>query len=120
MPTRPPQYRPQPLRVAEAPKPRVHESRGSAHSRGYGRKWREARLGYLARHPLCVHCLAKGLVEAAAVVDHIDPHKGDMVKFWDSENNWQSLCSACHNRATALFDGGFGNERKQGKNDRNW
>ena len=112
MPTRPPQYRPQPLRVAEAPKPRVHESRGSAHSRGYGRKWREARLGYLARHPLCVHCLAKGLVEAATEVDHIEPHRGDMVKFWNAEM-WEALCKPCHSKKTVKEDGGFGRERKQ-------
>lgn len=112
MPTRPPQYRPQPRRVAEAPKPRVHESRGSAHSRGYGRKWREARLGYLARHPLCVHCLARGYVTASIEVDHIVPHCGDPALFWDAENNWQALCKPCHSAKTVAEDGGFGNERK--------
>lgn len=29
------------------------------------------------------------------LVDHIDPHRGDMKKFWDSAN-WQSLCKTCH------------------------
>jgi 5-methylcytosine-specific restriction protein A len=67
-----------------------------------------------------VHCLAKDLVVAATVVDHIVPHRGDERLFWDSVNNWQSLCESCHNRATVLFDGGFGNERKEGKTDGRW
>lgn len=32
----------------------------------------------------------------ATVVDHKIPHKGDYGLFWDSENNWQSLCKRCH------------------------
>lgn len=41
-------------------------------------------------------CSAKGLVVAANVVDHIDPHRGDKVRFW-ARDNWQSLCDTCHN-----------------------
>jgi 5-methylcytosine-specific restriction protein A len=88
--------------------------RGSASSRGYDAKWRSARKGYLQSHPLCVHCLAGGIVVAARVVDHIAPHGGDHTKFWDT-SNWQSLCVSCHSRLTAKFDGGFGNRRKLGK-----
>jgi 5-methylcytosine-specific restriction protein A len=33
-------------------------------------------------------------------VDHVVPHKGDSVKFWD-ESNHQALCTRCHNRKTA-------------------
>ena len=115
MPIQPPKHNPHPPRAAEAPKARVHEARGSAHSRGYGRKWQAARLGYLQKHPLCVHCLARGHVVAATVVDHIVPHRGDPVLFWASETNWQALCATCHNTATAKYDGGFGNARKEGK-----
>lgn len=115
MPTRPKQHNSRLARptAPDKPKPRVHEARGSAHSRGYGRKWQAARLGYLQHHPLCVHCLAKGHVTTATVCDHIDPHKGDMVKFWDFENNIESLCQTCHNKKTAEFDGGFGNAQKK-------
>jgi 5-methylcytosine-specific restriction endonuclease McrA len=67
----------------------------SAAQRGYGHKWRVARLGYLAKHPLCVFCLREGEHTAATVVDHSIPHRGDMVLFWKSEH-WQSLCKACH------------------------
>ena len=33
------------------------------------------------------------------VVDHIRPHRGDPVLFWD-EKNWQSLCKSCHDKKT--------------------
>jgi 5-methylcytosine-specific restriction endonuclease McrA len=32
---------------------------------------------------------------AATVVDHIIPHKGDRKLFW-SRANWQPLCVSCH------------------------
>lgn len=32
---------------------------------------------------------------AATVVDHIEPHKGDVDLFYDSDNT-QSLCKHCH------------------------
>lgn len=69
--------------------------------RGYGGKWQRARLAYLAKHPLCRMCQAQGKVTAANVVDHIIDHRGDMVKFWDSDGNWQPLCGPCHSAKTA-------------------
>lgn len=79
--------------------------RGTAHERGYDGKWRVARLEHLAKNPLCVRCYATQLIEAATVVDHIIPHKGDKKLFW-SRSNWQSLCKPCHDRKTATEDGG--------------
>ena len=112
MPLRPPVHRSGVQRAPEQSKPRVHEARGSAHSRGYDGAWRKARAGYLAHHPLCVHCLARGHVTAATDLDHIVPHRGDEALFWDAGNNWQALCHTCHSKKTATEDGGFGNERK--------
>ena len=63
--------------------------------RGYGYKWQQAREGYLRLHPLCVMCDAEGKTKAATVVDHIVPHEGDQVLFWNSAN-WQSLCATHH------------------------
>lgn len=80
--------------------------------RGYGGRWQRARLAYLAKHPLCVACRALGRVEAATVVDHIEPHRGDMVKFWDSASNWQPLCDSCHSAKTANEEGGIGTARR--------
>ena len=64
----------------------------------YGYKWQRAAAGFLARHPLCMcpHCDAGRLrVTVAEVVDHIKPHKGNMVLFWD-RSNWQALSKTCH------------------------
>lgn len=115
MPTRPPKHNARIQRAASsAPAPqRVHENRPSARQRGYDTRWDKARKGFLAHHPLCVHCLADAIVTSATVVDHIDPHKGDMVKFW-TYDNWQSLCKRHHDIKTATEDGGFGRPRKHG------
>lgn len=47
------------------------------------------------REPLCRFCAAHGRVTAATVADHIEPHRGDIAKFWRGE--LQSLCAHCHN-----------------------
>ncbi|MGR3991461.1 HNH endonuclease signature motif containing protein [Pseudomonas sp. 1121_17] len=85
--------------------------RESSTARGYGYKWQQARAGFLAKHPLCIKCQARGLVVVATDVDHIEPHKGDMAVFWD-RSNWQALCGPCHSTKTASEDGGFGNSRR--------
>lgn len=46
-------------------------------------------------HPLCVMCEEQGRTKASCVVDHIEPHKGDMDLFW-RRSNWQALCKTCH------------------------
>ena len=80
--------------------------RKNSNARGYGYKWRKARAGFLAANPLCVRCEADGITEEATVVDHIEPHRGDMALFWDRAN-WQPLCKRCHDHKTATEDGGF-------------
>ena len=73
--------------------------RGGAASRGYDRKWRQARKLFLQKHPLCAECQKEGRLTPATVVDHIIPHRGDQKLFWD-EQNWQPLCARCHDRKT--------------------
>ena len=75
--------------------------------RGYGWRWQKARKAYLALHPLCVMCLAlePERITAANVVDHIIPHEGNKVLFWDSENNWQPLCKPHHDVEKAEAEG---------------
>ena len=75
--------------------------RGSAAERGYDGKWRNARARFLRKHPLCIKCKEKGKLTPATVVDHIIPHRGDPVLFWD-ENNWQPLCRDCHGEKTGM------------------
>ena len=73
--------------------------RPSSYARGYTAEWQKARREYLKEYPLCRHCEQRGRLEAAVLIDHIIPHKGDMDLFWD-HNNWQPLCQECHNRKT--------------------
>ena len=76
------------------------DNRLNSHQRGYTNRWHKARRTYLARNPMCVHCLAAGRSEPATQVDHIVPHRGDQELFWRS-TNWQALCASCHSRKTA-------------------
>lgn len=85
----------------------LDERRGTAAERGYSAAWQKARAGFLVKHPLCRTHEQQGRVEAATVVDHIVPHKGDKDLFW-RRTNWQPLCKSCHDRKTAREDGGFG------------
>lgn len=63
-------------------------------------RWVKASKRFLREHPLCADCEELGVVEPATDVDHIKPHRGDQVLFWDREN-WQALCHRCHSRKTA-------------------
>jgi len=79
-------------------KARHDERRPSARERGYGAKWDRARVDFLLEHPACRIC-----GEPATVVDHIIPHRGSMVLFWD-RRNWQPLCAHHHNSAKQSQD----------------
>jgi len=71
------------------------------------RRWRRIRASHLLKEPLCRHCLKEGRITEATEVDHIEPHKGDRLKFWTGER--QSLCPTHHSEKTA---------REQGKRTR--
>ncbi len=70
--------------------------RESPASRGYDSRWRKFREAFLAANPLCVICAKVGVTSAATVVDHIEPHRGDMELFWRAGNH-QAACAKCHN-----------------------
>lgn len=76
-----------------------HSDRAASKRRGYDSRWNRARVRYLKEHPLCVRCMAQHRMVKATVVDHVTPHRGDAVLFWD-EDNWQPLCKACHDKKT--------------------
>lgn len=78
----------------------------TAHQRGYGYKWQKAREGWLNAHPLCAYCEKHGRITSGVVVDHIEPHRGDMRLFWDS-TNWQTLCRPCHDSVKKAEEAGF-------------
>ena len=75
----------------------------AASKRGYSSAWQKASKAYLREHPLCVECLKCGIYTQATVVDHVKPHRGDKVLFWN-RNNWQSLCKPCHDKKTGRED----------------
>jgi 5-methylcytosine-specific restriction protein A len=73
--------------------------RGNSTQRGYNYRWQQARARFLERNPLCLVCKAKGIVEGATVVDHVEPHRGSQERFWN-EANWQPLCKPHHDEKT--------------------
>ncbi|TCT14593.1 5-methylcytosine-specific restriction protein A [Natranaerovirga pectinivora] len=82
---------------------RLYENRASASERGYDSRWRKARSRFLKVNPFCVKCKDDGKLTEATVVDHIIPHRGDKLLFWD-ESNWQALCKRCHDKKTMTED----------------
>lgn len=57
-------------------------------------RWKRIRKVQLASEPLCRMCAQQGKTTAARIVDHIEPHRGDPLRFYTSE--LQSLCKPCH------------------------
>ena len=47
-------------------------------------------------------CLERGIVMAAEICDHVEPHHGDANKFWLGP--FQSLCERCHNSAKRFVE----------------
>ena len=57
-------------------------------------RWRKIRKQHMTEYPLCVMCEADGKIELARICDHIEPHKGDVDKFYAGP--FQSLCKLHH------------------------
>ena len=64
-------------------------------------RWKRMRTHQLQLRPLCKYCAELGRVTPATIVDHVEPHKGDINKFWLGQ--LQSLCDVCH-KATKHFE----------------
>jgi 5-methylcytosine-specific restriction enzyme A len=56
-------------------------------------RWKRRRAAQLRSEPFCRLCEDRGRVTEATVADHIEPHRGDPVKF---DGPLQSLCASCH------------------------
>lgn len=65
--------------------------------------WKALRAQILRRDPICRACR----MARSSHCDHIQPHRGDQVLFWDPAN-LQGLCRSCHSHKTARRDGGWG------------
>lgn len=57
-------------------------------------RWLRLRAAQLRDAPLCRLCMDAGRVTPATVCDHVEPHRGDPVRFWGGP--FQSLCASCH------------------------
>ncbi|MBP1849682.1 HNH endonuclease [Rhizobium halophytocola] len=91
----PRQFRPAGAPTRQEQKQQADKWRGNASARGYNSRWSKARITHLSRDPICRGCEAEGVIVAATVVDHVDPHHGDPDKFWDT-SMWQSCCKWHH------------------------
>lgn len=85
--------------TGRCPRKEQPRNRESANERGYDYRWQQARISYLAENPLCSECQWYGRVTPALAVDHRKPHRGNQEWFWNRDN-WQPLCSRCHNGKT--------------------
>ena len=65
--------------------------------------WHSLRAAQLREQPLCKYCMDTGKVQAANIVDHIQPHRGDEGLFYDP-NNLQSLCKTCHDSTKQQYE----------------
>lgn len=70
------------------------------------KRWRKLRASQLILQPLCEMCLDHGNITEATVVDHKEPHHGDMAKFWTGP--FQSLCKHCHDSHKQRLENGGG------------
>jgi len=82
MPARPPFFRPRAQRSRRDVNAEYDARRGSARDRGYAPAWDKFSAVFKRQHPLCLGCEAVGRTVATDVTDHVEPHRGDMVKFW--------------------------------------
>ena len=57
-------------------------------------RWTRIWRHQLLEHPLCKYCAERGIVTPAEICDHVEPHHGDVNKFWLGP--FQSLCKRCH------------------------
>jgi 5-methylcytosine-specific restriction protein A len=93
------------------PSPSPREPRRNAYQRGYTKRWARAAKAFRLQYPLCgmrphdeppvmSACHDAQRCTAATQTDHVVPHRGDPVLFWDATHNWQSLCATCGARKT--------------------
>jgi 5-methylcytosine-specific restriction enzyme A len=57
-------------------------------------RWKRVRKHQLQSSPFCKFCMEHGRATVATICDHVEPHKGDINKFWLGA--LQSLCLHCH------------------------
>ncbi len=81
---------------------RYNARRPSPARQGYGRDWSEASRRYRAAHPICENCGQR----KSRLTDHIVPIKHGGARM--DPQNWQALCSHCHESKKARERRGSG------------
>jgi 5-methylcytosine-specific restriction protein A len=113
MPNMPPTFKPRGARTkADAARHYDANRRATTETRRLysTARWQRLRAAQLADEPLCRFCTEAGVVTAATVCDHTEPHRGDVDRFWAGP--FQSLCASCHNSTKhSLEMGGRGGGR---------
>lgn len=104
MPSRPPTHKPNTRRPPAPPSAfpaQAPDGMRPPPRRMYGHRWRIERAAFLQQFPLCQCPEHRGEdpTAIATEVDHIEPHRGDPLKFWNRDN-WQALAKPCHSRKT--------------------
>src|SRR5262245_30176734 len=62
-------------------------------------RWQRLREQKQYDNPFCVDCQAEGHLELWTDLDHVVPHRGDWMRFWDYDN-LAGLCHRHHSRKT--------------------
>jgi len=65
----------------------------------YTAAWRKLAAYVKREEPLCRTCFAADRLTPSTQVDHVIPHRGDPVKFWDRDN-LAGTCASCHTQKT--------------------
>jgi len=60
------------------------------------KRWAVIRDEQLGLEPFCRKCTERGEATPATICDHVEPHGGDVDKFWAGP--FQSLCDYDHNK----------------------
>jgi 5-methylcytosine-specific restriction protein A len=95
LPRAPQTFHPSGLSRHERERKYERERSSTSVRRLYNASWARASAGWLKINPLCRYCDLDGEVNAATLVDHFWPHRGDRELFWDSRF-WIESCDGCH------------------------
>lgn len=80
-----------------SPEPEDRSAEDGPTPRIRGSRLMRIRSTYLRLHPLCKHCMDRGVIRPAVEIDHVVPlHKGGP----DVDGNRQGLCHDCHGMKT--------------------
>lgn len=94
-----PQRLAQPVPQSEAERSRMRDAVQAWRAWYKTARWQRLRWSVLVRGMFtCQRCQRVEADTSQLVADHVVPHRGDAMRFWDADN-LQCLCKRCHDRA---------------------